>query len=244
MNGDLHGRRVLITGASSGIGAATARAVVAAGGRVALVARRRDRLEHLAGELDGFAVPADVTDLDQLTAAVSAAVDGLGGLDAVVNAAGVMRPGTVGEGDPADFRLMVDVNVLGVLHAIHLCLPHLRRADHADVVNLSSMSGRRVPSGTGGVYAGTKFAVHAISQGLRLELADDAVRVTTIAPGFVDTPIFAEVEGEVASRYRESAAAEGMAPEVVADLVVLALAAPREVELVELAVVSTTQGGG
>lgn len=244
MSDQLDGRRVLVTGATSGIGAATAHAVAAAGGRVALLARRRGPLEELVAEFDGVAVPADVTDLDAMRTAVDTAVAALDGLDAVVNAAGVMRPGTVGEGDPADFRLMLDVNVLGLLHATHLCLPHLRRADHGDIVNLSSMSGRRVPSGTGGVYAGTKFAVHAISQGLRLELADDAVRVTTIAPGFVDTPIFTGVAGEVAARYRESAASEGMAPAVVADLVVTALAAPPEVELVELAVVSTVQGAG
>lgn len=232
-------RRVLVTGASSGIGEATARAVAAAGGRVALVARRADVLDELAADLGGVAVAADVSDLDATEAAVAGAAEALGGLDGVVHSAGVARPGTVGEGDPEDFRLMLEVNVLGLLHVTHLALPHLRASGAGDIVTISSMAGRRVPAAHFGVYAGTKFAVHAISEGLRMELAEDPVRVTIIAPGYVDTPIGHHVPGEEGQRFRDRVRAHGMAPSVVADLVVTALEAPPSVELVELAVLPT-----
>lgn len=238
----LDGRRVLVTGASSGIGAAVARAVVSAGGTVALLARRPEVLRDLAADLGGVSVPADVTDVQAVRGAVAAAVDGLGGLDVVVNSAGVMRPGTVEDGRPDDFRLMLEVNVLGLLHVTHVALPHLRRSGAGDVVNISSMSGRRIPSPTAGVYAGTKFAVHAISEGLRLELADQPVRVTTVAPGYVDTPIGDGVDGDRGEKFRHQVATHGMSPDVVADLVVTALAAPREVELVEVAFLPTGEG--
>lgn len=239
----LDGRRVLVTGGSSGIGAAVARAVAAEGATVAVLARSRDVLEDLAAELGGVAVPADVADVTAARAAVAEASDALGGLDAVVNSAGVMRPGTVADGDPDEFRLMVEVNVLGLLYVTQACLPHLRASGAGDVVNISSMSGRRVPSPTAGVYSGTKFAVHAISEGLRQELADDAVRVTTVAPGYVDTPIGDDVSGEQGEEFRTQVSTHGMAPSVVADLVVAALALPRGAELVEVAVLPTGEGG-
>lgn len=235
----LDGRRILVTGGSSGIGAAVARAVAANGARVALLARSRDALENLATDLDGVAVPAHVTDVGEVGTAVATAAEALGGLDAVVNSAGVMRPGSVGEGDPDDFRLMLEVNVLGLLHVTQGVLPHLEASGAGDVVNISSMSGRRIPSATAGVYSGTKFAVHAISEGLRRELAGRPVRVTTVAPGYVDTPIGDDVPGERGEEFRQQVSTHGMAPSVVADLVVAALAMPREAELAELAILPT-----
>jgi NADP-dependent 3-hydroxy acid dehydrogenase YdfG len=239
---ELDGRRVLVTGASSGIGAATARAVVAAGGRVALLARRADRLASLAEEVDGVAVPADVSDLDATTSAVATAADALGGLDGLVNAAGIVRPGTVGAGDPAGWRAMVEVNLLGLLHATRATLPHLRAAGGGDVVNLSSMSGRRVGSTEMAVYAATKAAVHTLSEGLRRELGADGIRVAIVAPGFVDTPIFEGVEGEGVDRLRAAAAAQGLPVDDVADAIVRILAAPAELVHVEVAMVSRDQG--
>jgi NADP-dependent 3-hydroxy acid dehydrogenase YdfG len=188
--GELEGRRVLVTGASSGIGEATARAIAAAGGRVALLARRADQLEELAEELDGVAVPADVTDPQATRAAIERSAEQLDGLDGLVNAAGLAEPGTVVDGDPASWRRMFDVNVLGLLHATQAAVPHLRAAGRGDVVNLSSMSGRRVGSVEMAIYAASKAAVHTISEGMRRELQPDRVRVAVIAPGLVDTPIF------------------------------------------------------
>ena len=236
---DLTGRRILVTGASSGIGAATARALDAAGARVALLARSTSRLEEVAADLtDAHVAPADVTHPDTLVHAVDAAADALGGLDGLVNAAGVAFTGGVTDGDPDDWRTTYEVNVLGLLAVTRVVLPHLQREDLADVVNVSSMSGRRVASPEMAIYAGSKHAVHAISQGMALELADGPVRTTVLAPGYVDTPIFEGVDDE----YRARTSTWGLPPESVAAQVVHVVGQPAEVRLVEVALVSTAQG--
>ncbi len=239
-DGRLHGRRVLITGASSGIGAATARAIVAAGGRVALLARRPEPVQELATELDGAAVPADVTDVDGVGAAVEEAASQLGGLDGLVNAAGAMRAGRIADTDPAAWRLMFDVNVLGLLHVTQAAIPHLRR-DGGDVVNISSMSGRRVGSVEMAAYAASKAAVHTVSEGLRRELSDDGVRVTVVAPGVVDTDLFGDRDDETTSRLRDKARTEGLGAVDVASAIVGVLLAPPHVVHVEVAMLSIHQ---
>ena len=236
---DLSGRRILVTGASSGIGAATARALDAAGARVALLARSTSRLEEVAAELtDAHVAAADVTHPDTLTAAVDAAASALDGLDGLVNAAGVAFPGGVLDGDPADWRTTYEVNVLGLLAATRVALPHLQQAELADVVNVSSMSGRRVASPAMAIYSGSKHAVHAISQGMAMELADGPVRVSLVSPGYVDTPIFDGVD----DAYRQRTATKGLAPEAVAAQVVHTVGQPADVRLVEVAMLSTRQG--
>ena len=238
---DLHGRRILVTGASSGIGAATARALDAAGARVALMARSVAALEELAQELtDAHVAPADVTHPDTLGPAIDGAASALGGLDGLVNGAGVAMPSSVRTGDPDTWRAMYEVNVLGLLAATQRTLPHLEDEPLADVVNISSMSGRRVGSAPLGIYAGSKHAVHAVSQGLALELRDTAVRVTLVSPGYVDTPIFDDVDG--ADQLRENVHTLGLRPAAVADQAVHAMGQPGGVRLVEVAMLSTDQG--
>jgi NADP-dependent 3-hydroxy acid dehydrogenase YdfG len=239
--GELEGRRVLVTGASSGIGEATARAIAAAGGRVALLARRADRLEALAEELDGVAVPADVTDPETTAVAVGRAADELDGLDGLVNAAGLAHPGTVVDGDPANWRRMFDVNVLGLLHATQAAVPHLRAAGRGDVVNLSSMSGRRVGSVEMAIYAASKSAVHTISEGMRRELQPHRVRVAVVAPGFVDTPIFDGQASEKAQQLGQATEEKGLPAATVADGIVRVLAAPDHLVHVEVAMLSIDQ---
>jgi NADP-dependent 3-hydroxy acid dehydrogenase YdfG len=239
--GELEGRRVLVTGASSGIGEATARAIATAGGRVALLARRADRLEELAEELDGVAVPADVTDPEATTAAVGLAAEQLDDLDGLVNAAGLAHPGTVADGDPASWRRMFDVNVLGLLHATQAAVPHLRAAGRGDVVNLSSMSGRRVGSVEMAIYAASKAAVHTISEGMRRELQPDRVRVAVIAPGFVDTPIFEGQDSDKAQQLGRATGEKGLPVSTVADGIVGVLAAPEHLVHVEVAMLSIDQ---
>ena len=223
----LDGRRVLITGASSGIGAATAEAITTAGGRVALLARRADALNALAQRLDGVAVPADVVDADATARAVHRAATQLGGLDAVVNAAGVLRTGAVAQMSPADMQLTFDVNVRGVLHVIRPAITHIEAASTADIVNISSMSGRRLKSAEMGVYAASKAAVHMLGEGLRLELGPKGIRVTTVAPGLVDTDLFGDEPA--AARLHEKAAEVGLKPQDVARTVVEVLGAPAHV---------------
>jgi clavulanate-9-aldehyde reducatase len=245
MAGLLRGRRVLVTGASAGIGAAVARSVMEAGAQVALLARGSDRLADLAADLGPGAVPVtcDITDSDAVSAAVDEAARRLGGLDGVVNSAGLFTVGTLSDTDPAAWRSMFEVNVLGLLTVTRAAVPHLLRAGQgSSVVNVSSMSGRRVPRAESGVYAATKFAVHALGESLRLELAPRGIRVTTVAPGLVDTGIAAGwPDSEYADQFRERLRTDGLAPGAVADAVVHVLGTPPGVNVVEYAVMSVSQ---
>lgn len=239
---DLSSRRVLVTGASSGIGKATAIALSAAGAKVALMARSADELEALAEQTGGVAVPCDVSDLDAVVEAVDRAAEELGGLDAVANVAGLARFGSPTEGDPAEWRTMFDVNVMGLLHVTHAAIGHLKRNDLGDIVNLSSMSGRRIASVGSTVYSATKHAVHAISEGTRREVAEHGIRVTTIAPGFVDTPIFEHIEDDdQRQQMRRTLDEQGLPVESVAAQIVHVIGQPAEVNLLEIAMVNPAQ---
>ena len=240
-SGRLAGRRLLVTGASSGVGEATARAAAEAGARLAVLARSADRLRALAEELGGVAVPADVVDPAAVRDAVAAAAEALGGLDGLVNAAGVARPGPIATTSPSDWQLTFDVNVRGLLHVTQAALPHLAAADRADVVNVSSMSGRRVGSPEMAVYAASKAAVHALSEGLRREVADEGIRVSVIAPGFIRTGIFDAHDSEAAARLGRRGREIGLEPRRVAEQIVEVLAAPADVVHVEVAMISADQ---
>jgi NADP-dependent 3-hydroxy acid dehydrogenase YdfG len=186
----LDGRVAVVTGASSGIGEATARALSDAGASVAIGARRADRLEALAGNLTGpkLVREVDVSDEEQARAFVQAAHDELGGLHILVNNAGVMLLGPVTDQTPDDWRRMVGVNLLGLLYCTHAALPLMGRNGRGDIVNISSVAGRRAAAGAA-VYNMTKFGVHAFSEALRQEALHAGVRVTTVAPGFVETEL-------------------------------------------------------
>ena len=175
MAGSLEGRKVLITGASSGIGEATAEAMVAEGASVALGARRKDRLDELAGRLTGrgataVAIEADIAEEDQAKRLVETAHAELGGLDALVNNAGVMLLGPLQGADPSEWRTMIEVNCLGLLYCTHFALPLIRDGGGGDVVNVSSVAGRVAALGSG-VYNMTKWGVVGFSESLRQELS-------------------------------------------------------------------------
>jgi NADP-dependent 3-hydroxy acid dehydrogenase YdfG len=233
MGTELEGRRVLVTGASSGIGRATVRACAAAGARVALLARRFDRVAALAAEVSGAPIAADLRDPIAAAAAVDEAASHLGGLDAVVNNAGVARTGSIADGDVEEWRAMLETNVLGLLAVTRAAIPHLRTAGRGDVVNVSSMSGRRVPGARSAVYSGTKHAVHAISAALRRELHPDGIRVSIVSPGFVRTDIDG-AGGETIPDY-------ALDDVDVARAIVHVLGAPTNVNVLEYAVLSTSQ---
>ncbi|HEY2204639.1 MAG TPA: SDR family oxidoreductase [Pseudonocardia sp.] len=243
MAGELGGRRVLVTGASAGIGAAVARGLVRGGARVGLLARDGDRLASLVDEIaGGVPVTCDITDETAVGEAVDRAAERLGGLDALVNSAGLFTVGSLSDMDPAAWRAMFEVNVLGLLATTQAALPHLKQGTSPSVVNVSSMSGRRVPTHQSGVYSATKFAVHALGDALRMELAGHGIRVTTISPGMVDTGIAADwPAGEYNDRFRERLRSDGLAPQSVADAVLHVLGTPPSVNVVEYAVMSINQ---
>ena len=193
MADELKGRVAAVTGASSGIGEATALALAEAGAAVAVGARRTDRLEGLVKRIEdaggrAAAIAVDVSDEAQARAFVEGAHEQLGGLDILVNNAGVMLLGPV-EGAPTDdWRRMVDVNVLGLLYCTHAALPLMRESGGGHVVNVSSVAGRTANAGSA-VYNFTKFGVGGFSEGLRQEALHSGIRVTIIEPGFVDTEL-------------------------------------------------------
>ncbi len=198
---ELSGKAVAITGASSGIGEATALALAKAGASVALGARRKDRIDALAARIEdegGTAVPleVDVTDEGQARAFVETAHERLGRLDSLVNNAGVMLLGPVEQADSEQWRTMINVNVLGLLYCTSAALPIMRAQGSGDIVNVSSVAGRFARAGNA-VYAATKFAVGAFSEGLRNEVTEAGIRVTLIEPGMVDTELQSHNEGEV-----------------------------------------------
>ena len=238
--GSLDGRKVLITGASSGIGEATASAIVAEGGKVALGARRRDRLEALAERLgdSAVAVEADIGEEAQARALVERSAEELGGLDGLVNNAGLMLLGLIQGADTEEWRRMVDVNLLGLLYCTHAAVPIMRDGGGGDVVNVSSVAGRVAALGSG-VYNMTKWGVVGFSEGLRQEGAHIGIRVTCVEPGFVETELQGHNENPmVLERIEQERERLGKALEAadIANTVVYALAQPKHVSINEILV--------
>jgi NADP-dependent 3-hydroxy acid dehydrogenase YdfG len=241
----LAGRVVAVTGASSGIGAATATALSRAGATVALAARRRDRLEALAEQLEGETSvhEVDVADEAQARSFIEEAHARHGGLHVLVNNAGVMLLGPVAGADTSEWRRMLDVNLWGMLVCTHAALPLIAASGGGDIVNVSSVAGRRADAG-GAVYNLTKFGVHAFSEALRQEALHTGVRVTVIAPGMVDTELQGHntdplVTGAIA-KARERIG-EVLKAEDVADAILYAVTRPRHVDLNEILVRPTGQ---
>ena len=226
------GKTAVVTGASSGIGAATARRLVAENYRVLLVARREDRLQDLADELGANAVPValDVTD----EAAVRAFAESLESCDVLVNnAGGAIGADFVGTADPAAWRRMYEVNVMGSLLMTQALLPKLIASGAGTVVMMSSTAGHITYEGGGG-YAAAKHGTHVMAETLRLELFDQPVRIIEIAPGMVKTDEFAlnrfgGDEGRAAAVY--AGVAEPLVAEDVADCVVWAVTRPGHVNV-------------
>jgi NADP-dependent 3-hydroxy acid dehydrogenase YdfG len=242
MTGTLAGTAALVTGASSGIGAATAKALAAHGAAVALLARRGDRLAELKREIEsagGTAVvaPADVTDAEQVGTAVRRTVAELGRLDTLVNNAGLIRIGTAAEAPLQDWDDLVAVNVQGVLYVTRVALPHLidAAADSprgvADLVTISSTAGWVARPGTA-VYSLTKFGVNAFSEGLRQELIGKRVRVGVVGPGTVDTEIVTTLDAPSREVFeRQTAGMVKLRSEDIADAVIYMVTRDRRVAI-------------
>ena len=231
------GRIAVITGASSGIGKATARALAADGFRVVLLARRADRIQTLADELGkgAIAVQADVTDRGSLAAAAEGVKSELGGADVLVNNAGIMLLAPFTSDQHGDHRRMVETNLLGAMTATEVFLDQLRER-HGDLVNLSSVAGRTARPGNA-VYAATKWGINGWSESLRQELHPD-VRVMVIEPGAVATELTDHITDPGAKQAAEQMY-EQMA--IIAEIIAFAVTRPRRVTLNEILVRPTAQ---
>jgi NADP-dependent 3-hydroxy acid dehydrogenase YdfG len=246
----LEGTVALVTGASSGIGAATAVTLGAEGAAVVLAARRQDRLAELAAGINGqggtaLVLECDVTDQEQAVAAVERTVTQLGRLDTLVNNAGVMLLGPAARAPLAEWQQMVELNVLGLLYCAHAALPHLLRAaaggprQVADMVNISSVAGRFARNGNG-VYALTKFGVGAFSESLRQELAGQYVRVSLVEPGATATELASHNRPEILDSIRNQFG-QTMSAADIADAIGYIVTRPRHVAVNEMLIRPTEQ---
>ena len=250
----LEGTVALITGASSGIGEATARALAAEGAKVAVAARRLERLERLAEEIGkggrtALAIESDITDQEQAIAAVERTADELGRLDIVVNNAGQMLLGPIEDAPTEEWDRMIDLNLKGLINTTHAALPHLLAAAEdserncADVVNVSSVAGRIARAGSG-VYNLTKHGVGAFSESFRQEFASRRIRSTIIEPGAVDTELSDHLRDGVREQVRKRFVDMQMLESSdIADAIAYAVTRPWHVSLNEVLIRPTEQQG-
>jgi NADP-dependent 3-hydroxy acid dehydrogenase YdfG len=246
--GELDGKVAIITGASSGIGEATAEALAGEGAAVALVARRHDRLVELAGRIESaggraLAIEADVSDHGQVEALIGQTAGQLGGLHILVNNAGLMLLGPVDGADVEQWRRMVDVNLLGLLYCTREALPAIRDSGGGHIVNVSSVAGRQATLGAA-VYNMTKWGVTGFSEALRQEALHSNIRVTCIEPGFVDTELQGHNEHpmviEATEKMREEIG-DLLEAEDIARAILYAVSQPEHVAINEVLVRPTRQ---
>jgi NADP-dependent 3-hydroxy acid dehydrogenase YdfG len=254
MANPLDGTVALITGASSGIGEATARSLAAQGAKVAVAARRLERLERLAAEIGGqghtaLAIQSDITDQEQAIAAVDRTVAELGGLDIVVNNAGQMLLGPIEDAPTEEWDRMIDLNLKGLINTTHAAVPHLLAAAEnsergcADVVNISSVAGRIARFGSG-VYNLTKHGVGAFSESFRQEFAKRKIRSTIIEPGAVATELTDHLRDGIREQVRDRFTdMKTLESEDIADAIVYAVTRPWHVSLNEVLIRPTEQVG-
>lgn len=248
MDLDLSGRAVAVTGASSGIGEATALACARAGASVALAARRADRIDELAKRItdDGgkaVAIETDVADEEQARAFVRGAHEQLGRLDALINNAGVMLLGPIAGAPTEEWRRMIDVNLLGLLYCTHAAVDIFFEQGSGHIVNVSSVAGRVARQGSG-VYNMTKFGVGAFSESLRQECVEHGVRVTIVEPGAVATELPGHNRPEIREQMQRRF--QGVTPldaDDIANAILYALGQPQNVSVNEVLVRPTSQGG-
>jgi NADP-dependent 3-hydroxy acid dehydrogenase YdfG len=247
MAGALEGKVVAITGASAGIGEATALALAAEGAAVSLGARREERLRDLAQRIEsdgGRALPIEVDVADEASARgfIERTHSELGSLDVLVNNAGVMLLGPVEGADTEHWRRMVDVNVLGLLYCTHAALPLMREQGGGTIVNLSSVAGRFANAGSA-VYNLTKFGVGAFSEALRQESVEAKIRVVVVEPGFVETELQGHNEGAVLETIENMRERIGdvLQAEDIADGIRWAVTRPQHVSINEVLIRPTGQ---
>lgn len=238
---------VIITGASSGLGAETARHLAQKGAKLVLGARRLDRLETLVADIqqqggEAIAIAMDVSKRDNVEHLAQQALAHFGKIDVLINNAGIM-PGAVMSALKVDeWDKMIDVNVKGVLYGIAAVLPTMLAQKRGHIINLSSVAGLKVSAGGGTVYSATKFAVKAISEGLREEMASENIRVTTLYPGAIETELkYSSSDADSRERVQSYYKNNEISADAIARAIVYAVEQPDEVAINEITVRPTRQ---
>ena len=244
----LAGKVAIVTGASSGIGEATAESLAARGASVVLAARRADELEAVAEDISSeggetLVVPTDVTEDDDIDALVAETVDEFGAIDILVNNAGVMLLEQLDDADRDNLRQMIEVNLLGLMNLTHAVLPTMQEQDTAHIVNVSSTAGRQASAKSSG-YNATKFGVNAFTEAVRQEVTTEGIRTTIIEPGAVDTELQEHIPDEEIKQQIEEGMLESMIPlesEDIARAIAYAVTQPQHVNINEMLIRPTDQ---
>ncbi|MYN41557.1 SDR family NAD(P)-dependent oxidoreductase [Duganella sp. FT109W] len=245
MSTNIENKVVVITGASSGLGEATARHLAARGAAVVLGARRTDKLEQIAADIRAAGgkaevVATDVTSREQVQALIDTAVRVFGRVDVLINNAGLMSIAPLDEVKVDEWDRMIDINVKGVLYGIAAALPQFRKQNSGHFINIASVAGVKVFSPGGTVYSGTKFAVRAISEGLRHEVGG-AIRTTTIEPGAVDSELKHGSSHEQSSQFVNEFYKQAIPADSVARAIAFAIEQPADVDINEIVLRPTVQ---
>jgi len=246
MGNNIIGKVVVITGASSGMGEAAAKHLSALGATVVLGARRADRIEKLAKEIQdnggkALAIAMDVTQRDRVKKLVDSAVEQFGRVDVILNNAGVMPLSPMDRLNVDEWDMMIDVNIKGVLNGIAAVLPYMKEQKSGQIINTSSVAGHKIFSGSA-VYSATKFAVRALTEGLRMEVKPYNIRTTIVCPGAVKTELLEHItEADVRQANEDYVGAVGLSPDTFAHLVAFAISQPEDVDINEIIFRPTSQ---
>jgi NADP-dependent 3-hydroxy acid dehydrogenase YdfG len=247
MASKLEGKVAIITGASAGIGEATAIALAESGAKVVLVARRGNRLEALVQKItaaggEALAIVADITDDTQLPIIVDKTKSTFGEIDILVNNAGIALTGKIADADPTDWRRMIELNLIALMNLTHVVLPVFQAQGSGHIVNVSSVAGRTVRLGIGG-YNVSKWGVNAFSEALRLEVSAQNIRVTVIEPGMVNTEINQHITDATAKQQSEALwkSITPLESEDIAAAIAYAVTQPSRVNVNEILIRPTTQ---
>jgi NADP-dependent 3-hydroxy acid dehydrogenase YdfG len=246
MENNIKGKIVVITGASSGMGETAAKHLATLGATVVLGARRADRIEKLAKDIQdtggkALAIATDVTRRDQVKKLIDSAVEKFGKVDVILNNAGIMPLSPMERLNVDEWDRMIDVNIKGVLNGIAAVLPHMKNQKSGQIINTSSVAGHKTFPGSS-VYSATKFAVMALSEGLRMEVKPYNIRTTIVSPGAVKTELLDHIsETDVQQANKDYVGAVGISPDSFARVVAFAISQPEDIDINEIIFRPTAQ---